>query len=161
MPFKPGEPVVVRRLGKGIVREVRRRGQYLVALGATTIVCDERDLTPVTAPGKKRARERSGATPAFHDVPAAGASVREKPGAARGTASPTIDLHGLTVEQALQVVDDRLNAAILAGAESINIIHGKGEGRIRAALHRHLGGISSVRHYELDARNPGVTHVYL
>lgn len=147
MAFAPGQSVVVRRLGKGVVREVRRHGQYLVALGATTIVCDEQDLTMVASARKKtRAPERMAAT-----AVAVGG---------RATA-PAIDLHGLTVEQALQIVDDRLNAAMLAGVESMDVIHGKGGGKIRAALHRHLSGITTVRHFELDARNPGVTHVYL
>jgi DNA mismatch repair protein MutS2 len=147
MPFALGQSVVVRRLGKGVVREVRRHGQYLVALGATTIVCDEQDLSIVASTGKKkRAPERT--------------DTAASPVVGRATA-PAIDLHGLTVEQALQIVDDRLNAAMLAGVESMDVIHGKGGGKIRAALHRHLSGITTVRYFELDARNPGVTHVYL
>jgi len=77
------------------------------------------------------------------------------------TPTLTLDLHGLTVEEAMRLVDDRLNEALLAGVARLDIVHGKGHGLIRSALHRHLRQIPAVHHFELDARNPGVTHLYL
>jgi DNA mismatch repair protein MutS2 len=70
-----------------------------------------------------------------------------------------IDLHGLTVDQALGQVDQALNEALLAGAASLRIIHGRSGGRIRNAVHRRLKEIEAIRTFRLDPRNPGVTVV--
>ncbi|MDE3154505.1 MAG: Smr/MutS family protein [Acidobacteriota bacterium] len=148
MPFQVGEPVVVRGLGTGVVREVRRGGRYLVAIGAATMVCAEDRLK---APKSVRKGGRAGS----------GLPVQTATPGAAATSTPTLDLHGLTVEEALQRVDERLNQALLDGAGRLDIVHGKGRGLIRAALQRHLQQIPSVRRFEIDARNPGVTHLYL
>jgi dsDNA-specific endonuclease/ATPase MutS2 len=63
-----------------------------------------------------------------------------------------VDLHGLTVEGALARAEQALNDALLAG---------KSGGRIRAALHRRLHEISTVRAFRLEPGNPGVTIVSL
>jgi DNA mismatch repair protein MutS2 len=168
MPFREGEPVVVRGVGSGVVRDVRRGGRYLVAVGAATIVCPE-DQLRAPKPVRKAALARHGpsgrtAAPAISrsGASATAAPEGEAPGGLKNAVTPasSLDLHGLTVEEALQLVDDRLNEALLAGVARLDIVHGKGHGKIRAALHRHLRMIPSVRHFELDARNPGVTHLH-
>jgi DNA mismatch repair protein MutS2 len=68
-----------------------------------------------------------------------------------------LDLHGLTVDAAIDRVEHALNEALLADVGELRIVHGKGQGRIRAALHRHLRTIPSVRAFRLDPRNDGVT----
>jgi DNA mismatch repair protein MutS2 len=83
-------------------------------------------------------------------------------GSARGShAAREIDLHGLTVEEALGRIDDALNEALLAGLPELRVIHGKSGGRIRGALHQRLKAIPSVRGFRLDPRNAGVTIVSL
>ena len=68
-----------------------------------------------------------------------------------------IDLHGLTVDEALLRADEALNEALLADRQEVRFIHGRSGGRIRAALHRRLRDIPSVQAFRLDPRNPGVT----
>jgi dsDNA-specific endonuclease/ATPase MutS2 len=77
------------------------------------------------------------------------------------TASREIDLHGLTVEEALVRVELALNDALLADLSEVRFIHGRSGGRIRAALHRRLRDTPSVRGFRLDSRNEGVTLVNL
>lgn len=154
-PFHPGDPGVVRRIGKGIVQEARRQGRYVVLVGAAALVCDEDDLTAAAPP--KRGKRAPAVAGRNEDDPGRGGARAER-SERRGE---SVDLHGLTVEEALQRVDERLNAAMLAGTAVLDVIHGKGGGRIRAALHRHLRAIPSVRRFEIDSRNAGVTHVYL
>lgn len=81
--------------------------------------------------------------------------------AARNPATREIDLHGLTIAEALARADHALNDALLADFTELRFIHGRSGGRIRAALHQRLGAIPSVRAFELDPRNEGVTVVYL
>ena len=53
----------------------------------------------------------------------------------------SIDLHGMTVEEALRAVEVRLDRAIRAGLDRLEIIHGISGGRLRAAVRGYLAGI--------------------
>ena len=53
-------------------------------------------------------------------------------------ASPQVDLRGMTVDEALGVLDSYLDNAMLARLESVTIIHGKGTGAVRKAVREHL-----------------------
>jgi DNA mismatch repair protein MutS2 len=80
----------------------------------------------------------------------------------RGHAAPhgRLDLHGLIVEQALAHLTDEIDRSLLRGADRIEVIHGKGSGRIRDAVHRHLASMSVVAEFRVDPANPGVTWAY-
>jgi dsDNA-specific endonuclease/ATPase MutS2 len=68
-----------------------------------------------------------------------------------------VDLHGLTVEEALSTAAQAVNDALLANRLELRFIHGRSGGRIRGALHRWLREIPSVAGFRLDPANPGVT----
>ena len=72
-----------------------------------------------------------------------------------------IDLHGLTVAEALACTEQALNDALLADVSALRLIHGRSGGRIRVALHQRLRELSSVRGFHLDPGNNGVTIVRL
>src|SRR6185503_7316281 len=112
-----------------------------------SIVTTEDRLTPQETPRKSGRRKTAAVAKAPDDSPAA--------------APPSIDLHGHTVEEALEAIDRFLNAALLGGSHEARIIHGRSGGRIKAALHAHLRGIPSIRGFALDPRNEGVTIVRL
>jgi DNA mismatch repair protein MutS2 len=48
--------------------------------------------------------------------------------------SPELDLRGLTVDEALMLIDQRLDEAARAGIRELRIIHGKGTGTLRRAV---------------------------
>jgi DNA mismatch repair protein MutS2 len=75
--------------------------------------------------------------------------------------SVAIDLHGLTVEEALGRVQEALSEALLADVDELRLIHGRSGGRIRAALQRRLRETPGVRSFRRDPRNDGVTIVKL
>ena len=138
-------------LGKGVVRETRRGGRLLVEINGRAVVLDASavariDPSKTSAGRKKRAPE-----------PAPGSSSEPQ----MRRASADVDLHGLTVEEALGRADQALDNALLGDLSELRLIHGKGSGRIRAALHRRLREIPAVRAFRLDPRNPGVTIVTL
>lgn len=56
----------------------------------------------------------------------------------RPDSAPEIDLHGLTVEEALSRLEDLLYSAYTSGFLSARIIHGKGSGALRLAVRRQL-----------------------
>ena len=49
-----------------------------------------------------------------------------------------IDLHAFQPREVIAVVDDYLEAARDAGFTTVRLIHGRGKGMQRAAIHRHL-----------------------
>jgi dsDNA-specific endonuclease/ATPase MutS2 len=141
--FSPGDAVQTPH-GKGIVREVRNNGRLLVQVQERAVVVAEDVVTPVVAP-----RRNPAAPPCLETDP----SPRHLPN--------EVDLHGLTVEEALARIDDSLDAALRTGHTEMRFIHGRSGGRLRGALHRRLRDISAVRGFRLDSRNPGVTIVSL
>ncbi|MEO8456519.1 MAG: endonuclease MutS2 [Chloroflexota bacterium] len=59
--------------------------------------------------------------------------------------SPEIDLRGMTVDEALPLVDQRIDDAARAGVGEIRIIHGKGTGTLRQAVRQMLRKHALVR----------------
>ncbi len=49
-----------------------------------------------------------------------------------------LDLHGLTVDEAIPVVDRFLYKSFQIGLRRVWVIHGKGSGILRQAVRRHL-----------------------
>jgi len=112
-----------------------------------TIACRESDLAMAPEPRRTaHARARHQSAPAATRTPAA--------------AAPRLDLHGATVEEALARLVDAIDAALRQGADRLEAVHGKGSGRLRDALHRHLKTIAVVASFKLDPKNPGVTWIY-
>ena len=71
----------------------------------------------------------------------------------------SLDLHGKTVEEAVEALDTFLNDALLAGLAEVQVIHGRSGGRIKAAVHTRLRALSVVRAFRVNERNAGVTIV--
>ncbi len=157
MPYPPGSDVVVIALGKkGRVVGIDGRGRCHVAVGSMTLWCGEAELTSVSRAKKHARREReSGGAPQSHPAVApapAGLDVR---------ALRSLDLHGMTVPEALHALEVRLDHAIRAGLDRVEIIHGISGGRLRAAVRGYLAGATGIAGFKADERNPGVTWVYL
>lgn len=64
-----------------------------------------------------------------------------------GNSSPEVNLIGMTIDEALPLVDKWLDNAILSGLGEINIIHGLGTGRLLNAIHKHLISHQYVDHF--------------
>jgi len=77
---------------------------------------------------------------------------------------PELDLRGLTVDEALLVIDQRLDEAARSGVSEMRIIHGKGTGTLRRAVREMLRKHALVQsHAEAERRagGDGVTEVTL
>jgi DNA mismatch repair protein MutS2 len=155
MPFPIGTEVLVRSLGdrRGVVVEIDRRNRHRVRIGAALAWCAEDDLTAVEL--SKRGSRKTGRRTPPADAPSATLDTFAGPA---DRPAPQVDLHGLTVEEAMARTVAAIDRALQSGADGIAIVHGKGSGRIRAALHRLLGTLPVIASFELDARNSGVTH---
>ena len=68
-----------------------------------------------------------------------------------------LDLHRLTVEEALPRLDEYLYAAYQAGLYQVRIVHGKGTGVLRLEIGRYLTNHSLVRsHAPADRYHGGI-----
>ena len=79
-------------------------------------------------------------------------------------ASPSIDVRGQRVDEARQNVQHFLDDAIAAGLDTVEILHGKGTGALREALHDLLAARSDIADYEkapIEEGGAGVTKVTL
>ena len=77
---------------------------------------------------------------------------------AKNESVPTeIDVRGMTVEEAIPVIDKVIDDAMLSGAERIRIIHGKGTGMLRVGLNGYLSGHRAVKTTEVAPSNEGGT----
>jgi DNA mismatch repair protein MutS2 len=130
------------------VVEAARGGRYRVRVEGLTVWCREEDLAdPPDAPKGRRAGRRPPAAPAADPPDDAAPPGR-------------VDLHGLRVDEAIARAVQEMDRTIRRGADRLEVVHGKGSGRIRDALHRQLGSMPVVKAFALDPRNPGVTWVY-
>jgi len=70
-----------------------------------------------------------------------------------------LSLRHLTVDEALFRLDRYLNAAFMAGLYQVRIVHGKGTGTLRQAVHRVLAHHSLVKSFRLGVYGEGDTGV--
>lgn len=73
----------------------------------------------------------------------------------------TIDLHGLDALTALIKVNEFINDNIKLKKYGIIIVHGKGNGILKKAVHEYLRKDKRVEKYEIDIYNDGATIVKL
>ena len=76
----------------------------------------------------------------------------------------SIDLRGLRVDECLRLVDEFLSDAVLGNIALVSLIHGKGTGALRAAIHESLINHPSVRSFRngtLTEGGDGVTIIEL
>ncbi|NWF77111.1 MAG: Smr/MutS family protein [Chloroflexi bacterium] len=64
-------------------------------------------------------------------------------------------LRRLTVDEALFQLDQYLNDAFIAGLSSVRIVHGKGTGKLRRAVHDSLAKHPLVKSYRLGDYGEG------
>lgn len=71
------------------------------------------------------------------------------------TVKPELDLRGLTAEEACHQADKYLDDACLAGLKTVSLIHGKGTGALRAALHSFLKEHPLVKSFRFGGPGEG------
>ncbi|MBD5451365.1 MAG: endonuclease MutS2 [Lachnospiraceae bacterium] len=151
--IKPGDMVKVVTMGlKGTVSsKPDAKGDLFVQCGIIRSKVNIKDLVLVNEeamPGianYKKNWESSGS--------ASGASHISSSKTA--TLSTEINLLGRTVDEALAELDKYLDDAYLSHAPSVRIVHGKGTGALRQAVHQYLKRISYVKSYHLGEYGEG------
>lgn len=70
-------------------------------------------------------------------------------------ASPEIDLRGMTSEEAVGALELFLDNALLGRLSAVTVIHGKGTGAVRRAVHQCLKGNHNVKSFRLGRYGEG------
>ena len=139
--LKAGESVMMINLGQKatVLEPPDADGQVLVQAGIMKVKVNAKQL--------KRVDEQKESLDKMQRVRVSGVK-----------ASPVkleLDLRGLNVEEALERVDKYIDDAVIAGLHEVTIIHGKGTGTLRKAIHRHFRGHTHVESYRLGVYGEG------
>ncbi|MBM7854789.1 DNA mismatch repair protein MutS2 [Desulfohalotomaculum tongense] len=138
--LQPGDEVFLPRYNqKGYVLEIGDNNQVLVQAGILKITVPRDELQPV-----KESKGETGKTQV-------GSLIMNK---AREIKS-SLDMRGMTAEEALLAMEKYLDDAYLSGLKQVNLIHGKGTGALRAAVQRELKGHPRVKKYRLGEAGEG------
>lgn len=133
---------------KGVIRDKdERKGLVKLDLGGVSMWVSFSDLRPAEESGSEIAEDRSGYL-----------------GPAKEAASLRLDLRGLRVDEGLSRLEKFLDQALLSGRYRLEVLHGKGSGALKKAVHEYLSGAPQVRSHELapeDEGGAGVTVVEL
>ena len=63
--------------------------------------------------------------------------------------SPECNIIGMRVDEAMPIVDKYLDDAYLAHLPQCTVIHGRGSGALKTAVHAHLKKLKYVKEYRL------------
>jgi DNA mismatch repair protein MutS2 len=148
----PGDRVTIAHLGlKGDVVEMTG-GTATVRAGAVTVKVPARALRVV---------QRGAGTPSPQPSVWKGEGANRTPsplrgeGRVRGDVGPELHLLGRTADEAREALEKYLDDAFLAGLPTVRIIHGKGTGTLRRAVHELLTGHPLVAEHRSGALHEG------
>ncbi len=149
-PLKKGETVRIISANKEatVLEDTDSKGYTYVQAGIIKVKVKSDDLAFVTKPAVT--------------VKVSAPTVKLQRGSRN--ASPEVDVRGMTAYEAEDAVDMYLQNASMAGLHTVNIIHGKGTGALRTAIHqmlRHHKLVDSFRIGLYGEGDSGVTVVNL
>ncbi len=145
--FKIGEEVQIIPLNvNGIVIGIEGEKLYKVSYKELSLVLREKDLRKGDCLKEANKKKSSYAKPKPH-------TFKEK--------KEVIDLHGLSVDEALEKTELALSRAILEEKSLLVIIHGHGRGILKDAVHNYLRNSSLVKRFVVNPKNSGETLCYI
>ncbi len=146
-PLKAGDEVLLVELDKKavVLTPTDASGQVEVQAGIIRTRVPESGLRLVETAKKEKKR------PSARAVGLESRATRVVP--------TELDLRGQAGDEGVLEVDRFLDSAVLAGLERVTIIHGKGTGALRNAVHAHLRGHRHVKSFRLGAYGEGETGV--
>ena len=111
-----------------------------------------------------RSSSKSSMKKAFENAGGAGNKQRDLDFSRNQSISPELNLLGMTTDEALNELDKHLDDARTSHLSSVRIVHGKGTGALRKAVHNYLRKQKWIKNYRLGdfgEGDAGVTIVQL
>lgn len=139
-----GDVVRLSDLNKtATVEQISKDGaRVLVAMGGL------KTWTPITNLRLEKASEKGKSVPKTRNV----TGVKSK---AERDVKYEFDMRGMTVDEGIMELDRYIDGAVLAGIPSLTIIHGKGTGALRKAVHSYLKTNKNVITFRLGVFGEG------
>lgn len=148
MAYKVGDIVVMKSFKReAAVLEILPGGLYRISLGNLPLTVKEEELSLAQKPSTAQKNKKKEVT--------VQSTIRQ------GDEKENLDLHGLTVADAIEALEAKLNRAVLSNLHRIKVVHGLGSGRVKEGVHSYLSTSTMISAYKVDEYNPGVTWVYL
>ena len=144
--LKKGDSVKIISMGlKGTVSSLPdAKGNLFVQCGIIRTQANINDITPIQEDGIS--------APGYTSK---GSSTSGMKMSKSLSVSTELNLLGRTVDEALAELDKYLDDAYLAHLPSVRIVHGKGTGALRKAVHNHLRRLKYVKEYRLGEYGEG------
>ena len=142
--LKKGDSVKIISMNlKGIVNTLPdARGNLFVQCGIMRMQTNINDLVPV--------KDETITAPALQRTNTGKLKMSKS-----FSVSSEINLLGCTVDEAIAKLDKYLDDAYLAHLPSVRVVHGKGTGALRSAVHSHLKRLKYVKEYRLGEYGEG------
>lgn len=139
--LKQGDSVIVLNIDKKgtVLTPKDRNGEVVVQVGIMKINVHISDLQPVDEQDKvteKAVMGRMGA-------------IKSK------SISAEIDLRGMLLDEAVNLVDKYLDGVVMSGLHEVTIIHGKGTGALRTGIHKYLKLNKHIKSFRLGVYGEG------
>ena len=93
------------------------------------------------------------------NAPKQKSSFHAQTGAMTRTVSMSCDVRGMALDEAIPVVDQYLDEAVMASLNEVSIIHGKGTGVLRSGIQQHLRHHPHVKSFRLGVYGEGESGV--
>ena len=141
-PVKAGDTVKIRSMGmKAEVISVAADGTLSLRAGIMTVTAQQSDVQLLNeAPQKQKKLTSTGSQ-------------------LRSSIASEIDLRGMDSIDAVNTAEQFIDAAVMGKLKSVVLIHGKGTGALRAAIHSMLKMNKCVKSYRLGRYGEGETGV--
>ncbi len=133
-----------------VIQKDENRGKVVIQMGSIRATLPLTDISKTEIKNTVKA-EPSGSSQQRIEIPDVQVPMK-------------LDLHGYTVEEAIDALDKYLDSAYLVGLPFVYIVHGKGSGALRNAIMEYLRKRAHVAHFRTGSMNEGglgVTIVYL
>ncbi|MBE6847435.1 MAG: endonuclease MutS2 [Ruminococcus sp.] len=145
-PLQIGDTVTVTKMGKsGTVATLPdNKGMVTVQIGAmkTKVSVDTLRLEKPNANGGTQQKQKRNAV------------ITSKSQMTR-KASLELDIRGCTTDEGIMMTDQFIDGAVMSGLNCVTIIHGKGTGVLRKAIHAHLRHMKHVKEFRLGLYGEG------
>ena len=152
--LSPGDYVRIKGTGTmGEVTEIRGNKINIIS-GSLKMTVDIDKTEPVDADEYSKEVSRNRPQP----------SVDWSLNTRRNQFNPEIDVRGMRTEEALQVVQEFIDTALVIQFRHLRILHGKGNGILRQMIRQYLGSTGAVRSVadeHVDRGGAGITIVEL
>ena len=154
--IKPNQQVFVRTLGKQgtiISAHPSKSNEVQVQIGSMKMNVNIKDLSLVKPENSVASNKNASGAGAKHG--AAGVHITSKINSKASTVKPEINVIGLTVDDALPLIDKFLDDCSLAKLNTVRIVHGKGTGKLREGIHNFLKRNPHVKSYRMGTYGEG------